>query len=333
MEENWLSDEYIKNGYVFSLRKTILYYMLVYGGLLFLGRLFLLHFYEQLCLCVVGLSFLPFYIRNSDKNQYDQKQFSDLNKYMEQFLYSFMKTGKILATLEDLSCVFEKDDLGAIIAEAREYILKTEEETAEKNALLLIENEYENLLLSLIHKFCLRAEVLEGNYRPSLTVLLEYRKDWAEEVFCRQREKRRKRMYTGIAVVALIVLMYRNPLSEIRIVGVLLLCFFAMYLGDLQLGMEYAYREKGLSKEKETETERMFFEWAMMLVLYLQRDSVQVAIHRSYDDAPEDLKPRLKQLINKLRENPDGLEPYLAFLNEYSLPEVHAFMRMLYAIS
>ena len=91
-----LSDELKKYGYVFSTRRSILLYMTAFAGMLALGRFFSLGIFAQLCLCLAGFFTLPFFLRNALKNRYHQKRFSDLNIYMEQFLYSFQKSGKVL---------------------------------------------------------------------------------------------------------------------------------------------------------------------------------------------------------------------------------------------
>ena len=281
---------------------------------------------------MIGLSFLPFYVRNSDKNQYYQKCFSDLNLYMEHFLFSFLKTGKILATLEDLMVVFEDDEIGHLASRARNYIFETTNKTkVEEKALFLIESEYHVPLISLLHKFCIRAEELKGDYRSALMVLFEYRSDWAQEVYECLGRHRRIRVYMGISVAVFLGFYYRHPGSENVTIAVLLSCFFFMYLADWQFCIENAFLKKENTKINEVES--MFFEWAMMLMLHLGEESVQIAIQRSYDDAPEKLKPRIKQLIDNLRRDPDGIEPYILFLREYQLPEVHLFMKMLYSVS
>lgn len=76
-----------------------------------------------------------------------------------------------------------------------------------------------------------------------------------------------------------------------------------------------------------------FPQWLMEVSLLLQSENVQVAIMRSYEDAPLLLKPELKLLIERLKKQPTELEPYLLFLQDYPLPEVQSSMKMLYSIS
>ncbi len=375
MEEKRLSDELKRYGYVFSVKKTGVLYVVAFAGLLILGRVFSLHFYGQLSLCIIGLMFLPLFLRNSFKNQYYQKRFSDLNIYMEQFIYSFLKTGKVLATLEDLGLLFDQEEIGEKIQKAKEYILHTyDEENVEEKGLLIIEREYENYILSLIHRFCLQAESLGGECASSLQILLEARRIWADRIYENQQIRRKKRMdiLSSVVVSILICLViymisYRMQLgienhmvAQVATVVVLALDFFIFYRADCQLcmGMEQEERDEDryveyyeylqtasgkllwqrlkirtYKKLVTEEIEKKFSRWLMVVSLLVQSENVQVAIYRSYDDAPKILQPAIKELMEELKENPDGIEPYVSFLKDYTLPEVHSAMKMLYSIS
>ena len=41
----------------------------------------------------------------------------------------------------------------------------------------------------------------------------------------------------------------------------------------------------------------------------------------------------MDDMLEELSQNPESLEPYLNFLKDYDLPDVHSAMRMLYALS
>lgn len=67
--------------------------------------------------------------------------------------------------------------------------------------------------------------------------------------------------------------------------------------------------------------------------LLLQSENVQVAMFKSYEDAPAVLKPALRDFLEELREKPASMEPYLHFLGAFTLPEVRSSMKMLYSLS
>ena len=375
MEKKRLSDELNRYGYVFSIKRTGVLYVTAFAGLLILGRMFSLYLWAQIILCVIGLAFLPFYLKNAYKNQYYQKRFSDLNIYMEQFLYSFQKTGKILATLEDLLLLFDGEEIYATIQKAKEYILHTYDEAdVEEKGLQLIEAEYENHMLSVIHRFTLQAEILGGDYSGSLQILLEARRLWADRIYELQQarsKKRREILFSVIISIFICLMIYLisyklnlqmelHPVAQIATIVVLALDFFIFYKADSQLtvglvetepeNMTYVNFYKRLESETPRtpyqkldhalmrkyvtrEIEKMFPRWLMVVSLLLQTENVQVAIYRSYDDAPEILKPGLQRLMNELKTMPDSMAPYMNFLEGYTLPEVHSAMKMLYSVS
>ncbi len=375
MGERRLSAELKRYGYVFSVKKTGVLYVISFGALLCLGRLFALNLYAQCMLCVIGLVFLPLFLKNAYGNQYYQRRFSDLNVYMEQFLYSFQKTGKILATLEDLSLIFQGEEGGSTIEKAKDYILHTfDEANVEEKGLAIIEQEYENFMLSVIHKFALQAEMLGGDYSSSTRILLESRRMWADRIYEMQQARRKKRrdilfsIFVSILICLFIYMIsYRlqlhmelHPVAQVATVIVLGLDFFIFYKADSQLTVglveeepeEMRYVDYFRRLKEETpksplkkldhrlmkkyvtrEIEKVFPKWLMTVSLLLQSENVHIAIYKSYDDAPEILKPELKTFMEDLKEKPDSMEPYMNFLKEYTLPEVHSAMKMLYSVS
>ena len=375
MGEKRLSDELNRYGYVFSIKKTGVLYVVAFAGLLLVGRLFSLNVYAQGCLCVIGLFFLPLFLKNAYANQYYQRRFSDLNIYLEQFLYSFQKTGKVLATLEDLSLLFEGEEAGDRIEAAKNYILTTFDECdVEKKGLSIIEHEYENYMLEVVHKFALQAEMLGGDYSLSLQLLLEARRLWADRIYELQQSRRKKRrdilfsIFVSILICLFIYFIsYRlelhmelHPVAQVATVIVLGLDFLIFYKADSQLTVGFSEEEESkeryldyykkleeespkslyakidryfLKKYVTRELEKVFPKWLMTVSLLLQSENVQIAIYKSYDDAPDILKPALKGLMEELKVHPDSMEPYMNFLKDYTLPEVHSAMKMLYSIS
>lgn len=126
MEDRRISDELKKYGYVFSLRKNVILYIMASLISFLMGRIFRLNMVCQIILIIAVIIMLPFFIRNSLINRDNQQRFSDLNIYMEQFLYSFQKTGKIITTLNDVLILFEdgamKDTIKKSNRSYRKYI-------------------------------------------------------------------------------------------------------------------------------------------------------------------------------------------------------------------
>ncbi|MCR5099127.1 MAG: hypothetical protein K6B14_09290 [Lachnospiraceae bacterium] len=376
MKERVLSDELKKYGHVFSVKRSGALYAMVFAGMIALGRVFSLGVISQIVLCIAGLAFLPFFMINSAKNERHQRRFSDLNIYMEQFLYSFMKTGKILSSLEDVMQLFESGQMHDTLEKAREFILHTYDDVSvEEEGLKIIEEAYPNDMLHILHHFALQTENLGGEYGESVRLLLEARRMWADRVYELQQEKKKKRrdIFLSIAVSLLLCLMIyllsanldldlaAMPIAQAVTVGVLIMDFFIFYRADVSLtsgyvesvhsdGEHYAKEYEKLRDETPKkpweklnhrvmkkyvtkEIEKEFPYWLMQLSLLMQTENVQVSLYKSYDSAPEVLKPALKELIDGLKYAPDSVEPYISFLRDYTLPEIHSAMKMLYSIS
>ena len=107
----------------------------------------------------------PFFLMNTYRSRYNQKRFSDLNIYMEQYLYSFQKTGKVLETLEDVSKLFVDGEMKTCIEEALSVINHIFDEVdVERKALGLIYQAYPYSGLMSMHSFSLVRVVLEHSF-------------------------------------------------------------------------------------------------------------------------------------------------------------------------
>ncbi len=376
MREISLSYELKKSGHVFSVKKSGALYALVFGGMIAVGRIFSLGVIAQIILCMAGMAFLPFFIRNAAINERHQRRFSDLNIYMEQFLYSFMKTGKVLSSLEDVRRLFGDGEMRKTIDEAREYILHTyDDASVEEAGLEIIEKAYPNDMLKILHHFAIQTENLGGEYGESVQLLLEARRMWADRVYELQQEKKKKRrdIFMSIIVSLLLCLMIyflsarldlelaAMPAAQVVTVIVLILDLFIFYRADVALSAGYVesvhsngdhyaseyeqlrdqtpknpwqkLNHRVMKKYVTKEIEKEFPYWLMQLSLLLQTENVQVSLYKSYDSAPKVLKPALRELIDGLKTSPDSIEPYIGFLANYTLPEIHSAMKMLYSIS
>ena len=76
-----------------------------------------------------------------------------------------------------------------------------------------------------------------------------------------------------------------------------------------------------------------FPRWLMDLALLLQSENVQVAIMKSRNHVPGILKMDVEKLVSQLEMDPESADPFHRFLKHLHLPEIHAAMGMLFAIS
>ncbi len=267
-----LSDELRRYGYVFSIRRSLFLYGTMFAGMLLLGRFFALHLTAQLVLSAYGLFLLPFFIRNVAKNRYHQKRFSDLNIYMEQFLYSFQKSGKILTTLIDMLQIFEEGSMRNSIIKARDHILYTyNESNVEERALALIEDDYPYDGLKTMHRFAYSTEVLGGDYEESILLLLEARRMWADRVYTLQQEQKYKRREVFLSIIVSLLLcsmifmissrleidVAAEPVTQTITTLVLMTDMWIFYIADRRLTVGFIESEHENDGEMAARYERM----------------------------------------------------------------------------
>ena len=370
-----LSDELREYGYVFSAKKSVFLYSFAAAAMLLLGRFFSLPIFYRLILVCALVIILPFFIRNAAKNRFIQQRFSDTSIYIEQFLYSFKRSKKILSALCDVNCLFEGGRMKNAILRAIDHIRHTYNEAdVESHALSIIEKEHPGRVIKMVHRFALDAEKLGGNCDDQILLLLNYRRMMADRIYELLLKKRRERRNVFFSIASSLILcsgiyfisgrlnvdISKNALGNIVTTAVLVFDLFIFYRADSFLSasdeeekeeddeMEEVYKRMlscntklpldllkrhAAKKRVKRAIERDYPIWLLETSLLIQNENVQVAITKSYANAPPVLRIPLKKLIYDLKMDPDKVEPYLSFLSEFSLPEVRSSMKMLYSLS
>ncbi len=269
MKPKLLWDELKRYGYVFSVKRSILMYGMTVAFALLCGKFFRLERMYLLILCLWCAILFPFFLRNLYRNRYGQRQFVEINSYMEQFLYSFQKSGKILVTLKDVEKLFANGMMHTRIQEAIAYIEDTyDEDHVEKKALAMIEREYPIHHVAMIHRFALQVEEKGGEYGEAIRLMLDARRMWADRSYELLKEKKRKRTQILISVLVSLLLcsvfVYVAERVSLSITGftivkvvtllTLLLDIWIFYVADRKLSMESmdeTYDEKELLRQYE----------------------------------------------------------------------------------
>lgn len=269
MKPKLLWDELKRYGYVFSVKRGILMYGMVVAFAIVCGKFFRLEHMYLFLLCLWCACLFPFFLRNLYRNRYGQRQFVEINSYMEQFLYSFQKSGKILVTLKDVEKLFANGVMHTRIQEAIAYIEDTyDEDYVEKRALAMIEREYPIHHVAMIHRFALQVEEKGGEYGEAIRLMLDARRMWADRSYELLKEKKRKRTQILISVLVSLLLCsvfvyvaerVSLPITGFAIVKVvtlltLLLDLWILYVADRKLSMESmdeTYDEKELLRQYE----------------------------------------------------------------------------------
>lgn len=207
MRDKKLSDELIKYGYVFSKSKMIVTYIIMVLMSVVVGLFFRLNTGFIIGLCIAVILMLPLYIKNYNYNRYQQERFSDVNIYMEQFMYSFMKNGKILSTLTDVSQLFSSGKMSDVITRAINHIKDTYEESdVESSALKIVEKEYNYEGLKTMHGFALSVEANGGEYISCMQLILEFRRMWADRVYEQMKIRKHQKTVVLMSIMTSLLL-------------------------------------------------------------------------------------------------------------------------------
>ena len=199
-------------------------FLLMFAMCIMLGYLYRLRLPFAIVLGVAQLILLPVWLRQKKEQQRQQKRFMDANLYMEQVLYSFRKSRKVLAALEDMVRLFPDGTMHDCIRAAIEKIRGTYEgEHVPEEALAIIGQTYPSRRIALAHSLMVKTERLGGSCEDSVRILLRDRSIWEQEVEAVQRNCRMQKRNVMIAIVLSCLLCLLTPfmcagtLSEIRI--------------------------------------------------------------------------------------------------------------------
>lgn len=184
-------------GYSFGNKQILMVYGMIVGIMILLGYLFRLPVLWQIPILLAGVLFAPTVVRNIYKNKYEGQRFSDVNVYIEQMLYAFENSHKVLTALQDVSELFPNGAMKNIIQEAIHMIstspITDAAEDVEELALQLIERRYPNQHVKSLHRFLLKVERIGGDFSSSTKLLLENRAMWENRMHKLQDKRKKKK--------------------------------------------------------------------------------------------------------------------------------------------
>lgn len=202
-------DEY---GYSFSIGKYMVFILAAISSAIICGLIFSLKWYFVLLPAIAGILSLPSLILSGYKNMYEHKRFLDVSDYMEQILYSFKNTNKILHALRDTQTLYEAGGkMHSTIQRAVEYIERgTEENDLYREAFSIIEEEYPCKRLRSIHEYLKSVEENGGDNDMTIDLLLQDKAIWADNIILLQEDKKaaRTKITMSIAVTIILALIF-----------------------------------------------------------------------------------------------------------------------------
>lgn len=96
---------------------------------------------------------------------------------------------------------------------------------------------------------------------------------------------------------------------------------------------QHKLNQRLIKKRLIEEVERDYPKWMLSIILLMKSESVQGAIFRSIDHAPNVLKYPLEQMKDTLQKHPTKSTAYFEFLSILNMPRITESMKLLYSVS
>ncbi len=157
-----------------------------------------------IAMVLIELLFVPALIVNHYKKNFYQNQFDEANDYIEQLLYSFKQSRKIITSLEYIETSFpEESPMAKAIKNAEDMILHgaNDNPNVVKDALASIEAIYPIDRLRTVHQFVIKAEEKGGDFDNTLELLLNDRMAWEERNTKAANERNNRKNITTVSIV------------------------------------------------------------------------------------------------------------------------------------
>lgn len=191
-------------GFHFSWKDTLISFGLYSSVGIICGLVFGLDWKFLILMVLIELLFVPSLIINNFQRMYEQSKFDDVNDYIEQVLYSFSQTKKIVSALEETKTVFsDNSPMGVVIDKALDMIMTgaNYNPRVQEDALAMIEAEYPVERLHTVHQFLLKIEKRGGNFNKTLNLLLEDRASWEERIAKSLNIRKHKKTTTVVSIM------------------------------------------------------------------------------------------------------------------------------------
>ena len=195
LNPNNLAKEIHVYGYDFSWLTHALFVIGSVIGISAIGLLYKLKPEYLIIAIVVAVALIPMCIEQIYKQMFEHKRFADVLEYMDQMLYSFQKTGKILSALQETRESFKEGNMKNCIDKAIEHIVggKTFDVNGalEKEALEMIEEKYMCDKIVTMHDLLYNSENTGGDNENSILLMLEDIENWKKRGYTLLATKKR----------------------------------------------------------------------------------------------------------------------------------------------
>lgn len=185
---------------VMSVRRFIITTVVAGSAVFGACMLYRINYILSVLVMFIAVLMVPGLVRGYFRERYDASRFSDVDIYLHQISYSFMRTPKINLALQDVYEI-SSGSLKQCIGRALEELQYGMGDRVYNDALKIIEEEYNCARIRSLHKFIISVEEKGGRYSGAMDVLLEDFDRWVNNVYKYQEEIRKIKRDISIGIV------------------------------------------------------------------------------------------------------------------------------------
>lgn len=204
-----LAKEVHMYGYHFSWRAHLIWIMGAVVGSVLLGVLFRLGAIGFFVTTLAIGCALPLLVLDMYKRMYEQKRFADVSSYMEQVLYSFLKTGKVVSAMKETRELYPEGQMRQcldMVILHMELGKPTTSAGVTREGLDMLEKMYPCTKISMVHKLLLVTEEQGGAMEDAAMIMLEDIERWKRRGYRLHAEKKKSHIDNVISVLVAVVL-------------------------------------------------------------------------------------------------------------------------------
>lgn len=190
---------------VMSVRRFIITTVMAGGAVFGACMLYRVNYALSALVMIIAVLMVPGLVREYFKERYDAARFSDVDIYLHQISYSFIRTPKINLALKDVYEI-SSGGLKECIGRAMEELQYGMGDRVYNDALKIIEEEYGCARIRTLHKFIISVEEKGGRYAGAMDVLLEDFDRWVNNVYRYQEEIRKIKRDISVGIIISMVL-------------------------------------------------------------------------------------------------------------------------------
>lgn len=191
-------------GYDFSWKAQGIWMLAALAGISAIGAVFKLAAPGFFLVVAAAICLLPVLVLDMYKKMYEQKRFADAAAYMEQVLYSFLKTGKVLSALKESRELFDDGLMRQTLDRAVRHMEAGRSDSSQgilRESLQIIENQYQCRKIHIVHNLLENVEDYGGEAEDSVMLLLEDLELWKKRGYRLQAEKKKSHTDNIISIL------------------------------------------------------------------------------------------------------------------------------------